>query len=130
MEEQVPEKFKTVGILYIVSGAINVLFAAGAGSFLLGFVGGICTGIVTLGMCPIGSLCGFFPLLLIPLGIVEAVSGILVLTNPQSVKGFIRYLPYAQIPSFALGGLVAAVIGGISLSMMGDQEVLAYLEGP
>lgn len=130
MEEQVPEKFKTVGIMYIVSGVINVLFAAGLGALVLGTVGGLCTGIVTLGMCPVGSLCGTFPLLLVPLGIVEVITGILVLTNPQLVKGFIRYLPYAQIPSFILGGLVAAVIGGISLSMMGDQEVLAYIEGP
>jgi hypothetical protein len=129
MSEGVPEKYKTVGTVYLVAGLLNVLGGWWCASAMIGSVGTFCTGVITLGLCPIGGLCGIAGWLLFPLGIAEIAVGAMIMTSedPSGTTKFAKLLPMIEIPSLLIGGIASAVAGGVVLSMLGDDEVAAYI---
>lgn len=125
-----PAKLKTVAVVQIVSGALNVFFLGWFTSMMLGGVAGALTAVVTLGICPIGVLCGLPPWLLIPLGILELVAGIMGLASPsQGSAKLAKIVSYVEVGSILLGGLLSCVAGVVNAMMVRDPEVQGYLEG-
>jgi hypothetical protein len=127
--QQVPQKFQTIAVLQIVSGVCNVFFGWWLGWAVWTLAGTVCVGIMTLGMCPFGAICGFCSWLIIPLGLVEVTVGILMLASPQAVRGFTTWLPLLQLPALLLGDFISPTIGLVSLFLCRDPEVVGYIEG-
>jgi hypothetical protein len=133
--DEVPQKFKTIGIVQLVAGLVNVFMGWGIAWFgwsMVGMLAGTVCSAVTLFMCPLTYLlymCGFLGFLVIPIGIAEAVVGLVALTNPAAVKGAIPYLAMAQIPCILLGDIVSPIAGIVSYMMAKDPEVAGYIQG-
>lgn len=125
----VPQKFQTLAILQIVGGICNIVFGWWFGSMLWMFGGTFCSAILTLGLCPIGGMCGFVSFLIVPLGFVELLVGILMLASPQSVRGFVSWMPFLQLPAFLLGDFVSPILAIVGLVLTRDAEVAGYIEG-
>ena len=125
---EVPQKFQTLAILQIAAGAFNFVIGWWISSMLLVFGGTFCSGIATCGVCPIGGLCGFASFLIVPLGIVEILVGVLMLASPQSVRGFVPWLPFLQIPALFLGDFVSPILGIVGFVLTRDPEVAGYIE--
>lgn len=127
-DQKLPDKLQTAAILQIVSGVLNVFFMAGVSYMVLGVGGGLITAICTLGMCPIGVFCGFVAFLLVPVGIFEILSGVLILTHNPSALQIQRYVSIAQKVSVLFGGIGSIIMSFVVDGMINDPEVLAYLE--
>ena len=84
---QKPGQLTTVGILQIISGFINICGMSAVSYFGITAICGGATALITLGTCPIGALCGYAACILIPIGILEVISGILVLAGNPSNAG-------------------------------------------
>lgn len=127
--QELPEKLKTTAILQVVSGALNLMIMWWVVSMTAGLVGGVCTGIITLGACPIGVVCGLPGYLLIPIGIFELVAGIMGLTNAGSAGKVMRVAAWVELASLLVGGLLSAAAGVFGLLQFKEPEVVGYLEG-
>jgi hypothetical protein len=125
--QQVPQKFQTIAALQMVAGICNVFFGWYLGWALWSVAGAVCTGILTLGICPFGLLCGFCSWLIIPIGLIEVTVGILMLASPQAVRGFIPWLPLLQFPALLLGDFISPIIGSVSLFLCRDPDVTGYI---
>jgi hypothetical protein len=82
---EVPQKFQTMAILQIVAGVCNVFFGWWIGMVMWSTAGTFCTALMTLGLCPFGMFCGMLSLAIVPIGMIELLVGILMLTSPQTV---------------------------------------------
>jgi hypothetical protein len=49
--------------------------------------------------------------------------------NPKEAAPYMKYVSYLEMGSILLGGIPAAIIGFVVTSMLGNDEVVAYLEG-
>jgi hypothetical protein len=107
----------------------NLMVGWGIANMLTAIAGGCVTGILTCGLFPIGVLCGFAGFLVLPIGMIELLVGILAMAQPATVKGFIKYMPFIQIPSLLLGGVISPLAGGVALMLLRDPDVTAYIEG-
>lgn len=126
---EVPQKFQTLGILQLVAGICNVFFGWWFGMTILTFGGTFCSAIMTLGICPIGGMCGFASLLIVPVGFVEILVGILMLANPQMVRGLVGWMPFMQLPALLLGDFISPILGIVGFVLTRDPEVVGYIEG-
>jgi len=125
--EETPQQIKTVGIVYLVAGIINLTFMWWVSSTVIS-TAGACIATLTMGLCPAFCL-GIVPFLLIPLGLIEVVFGALTLGNPDAVKSFIKFVPFLEIASLLAGGLSSPIAGVVALVMLKNDEAVAYLEG-
>ncbi len=125
MEEDIPQPLKTAAILQIVSGLVNWFVMAGLSWCMVGTVCGMLTIIVG----GFGGICGLVGLLLIPIGWVEIGAGVYGLMNPKEGAKIMKYVTYLEMGSVLLGGIPAAIIGFVVTGMLGNDEVVAYLEG-
>ena len=116
-----------IGVVQLVSGALNVVLMWWFMGTVAGTVGGMCTALATLGVFPIGVLCGFVALVLLPIGIAEIASGIVVLAAPASSRTFATVMAVIEIVSLLFGGLISAVAGIVALILLRDEEVKQYL---
>jgi hypothetical protein len=113
----VPSKVQTIGILHVVSGVMNMLVAMGW--LFYGLVFGLATfGIGLVACCP--------AFLLLPLGIVELVSGIRHLSSNHRGLGAPRLTAVAQICSLMACSVLSAVFGVLTLVFLSDPEVDEY----
>jgi len=127
-DQKLPDKLNTAAIIQIVSGVINIFFMAGVSYFVIAMGGGIITAICTLGMCPAGVMCGFAGFLLVPIGIFEILSGVMIMTsNPNALK-IQRYVSIVQKVSILFGGLGSLIASFVVDGMVNDPESLAFLE--
>ena len=127
-DTNLPKQLNNAALIQIGSGVLNVFFLAGLMSFVLSFGGGLITGVCTLGMCPIGGLCGFASLLLIPVGIGEILSGVLIMTkNPAALKVH-AYVSIVQKVAILFGGLGSIIAAFMVDGMVNDPESRAFLE--
>lgn len=136
---QPPAKLKQIAILQLISGTINVCVMAVVVSTILGASSGLAGTICGMGLAlvgcpagclgPLGSACGFWGLLLLPIGIGEIVSGITALVHPQGAANLLRLATLAELSSLLFGGVVSAVVGLVGLRLLADDDVAAYLEG-
>lgn len=122
MHEVVPPQIKTAAVAQVVSGGLSILMAW-LGSCM---VGSFC-GIATLGFG--GQFCGLLPFLLIPIGIMEVGVGIFGLMNPREAASAMRIVSFVEMGSILVGGLTSAIVGGVVYRMLGQDEVVGYLEG-
>ena len=127
-DKKLPDKLNTAAIIQIVSGVVNVFFMAGVSYMVLGMGGGIITAICTLGMCPIGVLCGFVAFLLVPVGIFEILSGVMIMTQNPNALQIQRYVSIVQKVSVLFGGVGSIIASFIVDGMVNDPESLAFLE--
>lgn len=124
----VPDKFKTIGMLQLVAGAVNVFMGWGLAMTMWSIFGTTFSVFCTMGLCPT-YLCGFVAVLILPLGIIEGIVGLMTITQPESVKAVYKFLPYAQLPALLLGDIVSPIVGIVSLMNLRDPDVRAYIEG-
>ncbi len=115
-----PDNIKSAAILQLVSGVLNVFFT----SVTIAIGSTVCA-VPTMGL---SGFCGFLTCFLVPLGFVEIVVGAMALQNPKNA-GMLRNVAYLEMFSFFFGGFIAAICGGMVLSMTNDADVKAYLEG-
>jgi len=88
----------------------------------------LCTGLLTLGLFPIGVLCGVLCAILIPVGILEIVSGIFILAAPQKCRTLAMVTGIIELVSLIFGGLLSAIAGLVTIILMKDENVKGYLD--
>lgn len=124
----VPDKYKTLGLLQLVAGAVNVFMGWGLAMTMWSLFGTTFSLLCTMGLCPT-YLCGFVAVLILPVGIVEVIVGLMTMNQPESVRGVYKFLPYLQLPMILLGDIVSPIVGIVSLMNLRDPDVKAYIEG-
>lgn len=118
-----PSRLTGAAIAQLVSGVVNLFgMWALASMFYMTVCGGI-TALITAGACPFGTVCGFAPWLLIPLGLLEIIAGILGLASPRSAVTLIKVTAVLEIVAIAAGGLGSLVAGIIAIVLASGQEV-------
>ena len=133
---EVPEKVRTLAIVQLVTGIIDVFFGWALATCLWYIGATACTavtGICTAGMCPIGIVAylgTFAAFLILPIGLLEIVAGILGLTNPKQIPILPKIASVAGLVGLLFGGLTSAVGGGVAMYLLLDPEVKGFLEGP
>ena len=124
-----PSQFKTIGVINLIGGVLNGTL----GFFIAGMIWGIAgTGLGTVFLmcgCPIGFALWLVPFVMPLVGLLEILVGVLILAAPGAVKGIMRFVPFLQFPSILIGDFISPIIGGISLFMLSDAEVKAYIQG-
>lgn len=127
--QEPPSQFKTVGVVQLIGGVLN----ATLGFFISGLLwgsGGLVLGTITsMCMCPIGFALWLVPFVMPLIGLLEVVVGVIILAAPGAMKGMMRFIPFLQFPSILIGDFISPIIGGISIFMLSDAEVKAYIEG-
>ena len=116
----------------LIAGVLNLSVGLGIAFTIwsvIGTVGGTCLLMITLGLCPIGYLVMFIPALLVPVAFVELIVGIIGLVSPEAIKGFMRFVPILQFPCILLGDVISPIVAGVSLMMLSDPQVKAYIQG-
>ena len=117
-----PAQIKQTAILQLISGILTMTIMMCVSWTTLSTVSAVCT----LGLLPI---CGIVSFLLVPIGIFEIVCGILGLTNPKTAAPVMKICSYVEMASILFGGVSTAIAGGVAMSLLGNTEVTAYLEG-
>jgi len=123
-----PGALTAVGIVQLVSGGLNVAMMWWLAGTAAGTVGGMCTGLLTLGVFPIGVVCGVICFVLIPVGILEIVSGIFVLAAPERCRTLATVTGIIELVSLVCGGLLSAIAGLVTIILLRDQTVSGYLD--
>lgn len=124
---QKPSQLTVVGVIQIFSGLFNICGMSAISYLGFTTVCGGLTALVSLGTCPIGALCGYAACFLIPIGIVEVVSGILTLVGAPSNAAFARYVAWGEIASLFVGGGLSFIAGCIGVMLTGNDEVKAWI---
>ena len=122
-----PAQIRTAATLEVVSGGVNLLLTWWLASTAMSCGFGTITSVFTLGMCPFGLFAGFLSWLLIPLGLLEILAGVLVLTDSRNARIFLPWLPFLQVASLLVGGLSSAIFGLATWIILRDPEALAFM---
>lgn len=125
-DKKLPDQLNTAAIIQIVSGVLNIFFMGAAVYFGVAVAGSL-VWMCTMGLCPV-FLCGVVGFLLIPVGILEVLSGVLILTNNPSALKVQRIVSIIQKVSILVGGIGSIIASFVVDGMINDPEVLAYLE--
>lgn len=107
-----PSNVNAIGIMCIVSGALNLI-----GGIVVAF---------TFGISLIGIVCVPFALLPSVLGIFEILYGLKLLQNPPQPVKPSKAIAIFQIVTFLYLNVVSGVVGILSLTMYTDPEVEKY----
>lgn len=121
--DPVPQPLRIAAALQILSGALSLLVSWWVSSCVIGTA---CTA-ATLMMG--GQFCGLAPLLLIPLGLIEIGVGVFALLDPIGAAKVQRAVAVLEILAIVLGGVTAAVCGGVTLLLLRREDSVAFLEG-
>ena len=125
-----PQQLKAIGIIHIVSGIIQfpmAMMLTFCGSYFFACVCGIITApIGGCGACM--GLAGFVCLLLVPIGVLEIVTGVLVLVAEPPSRLLIRVTAAVEILGVLFGGLIGAIVGIVVLSMLARPEISEYMD--
>jgi hypothetical protein len=111
-----PSNVTALGVLNIVSGALNVLGSAGL------------TISVVLGTFGLGLFCA--PLTVLPgvLGVFEILYGIKLMANPPQPVKPSQAIAICQLITFLYLNVVSGVVGILALVFYSDPQVKAYFE--
>ncbi len=109
-----PSNVKAIGIMTIVSGAVNIV-----ASLSLSF-----TVVLTL----VGVVC--LPVTLLPavLGIFEILYGIKLLANPPRPVQPSKTIAILEVVTFLFLNVISGVVGILALVFYSDPETKAYFE--
>ena len=138
MQSLPPTKLKQIAGLQLASGFVNVLVMSVVASMVTGTVSGLvgwtCGVPAALLGCPAGCLglagpaCGAWGLVLLPIGILEIVSGGWALWRPEQAGSLVRFTALAELVSPVFGGLPSLIAGIWVTRLLRDDQVLAYLD--
>jgi hypothetical protein len=111
-----PQKVQTIGILMLVSGALNVM----AG---LGIVIGFALSIVLLCCIPVAAL----PL---ALGVFEVVYGLRLVGSGQEPvrRDTLQTVAILEVASILGSNIISFIAGIINLVLLSDSEVTGYFQ--
>jgi hypothetical protein len=111
-----PQKVETIGILMLVSGALNVM----AG---LGIVIGFALSIVLLCCIPVAAL----PL---ALGVFEVVYGLRLVGSGQEPvrRDTLQTVAILEVASILGSNIISFIAGIINLVLLSDSEVTGYFQ--
>lgn len=118
MDEQ---QVRNVGIAQIISGLINLIIMSIAwfifGTTVGGTVSAVFCAVISLGACPvpIGALCGFVGILPLVLGILEIISGALIVSDSERYRSFGRAIAIIEVLSILYGGVCSVLVGAFVL---------------
>ncbi len=112
---------RNVGIAQIISGLINLIIMSLGWALLGTTIGGTVSAafcaVITLGMCPlpVGALCGFVGVLPLILGILEIISGALIVSDADRYRSFSRAIAILEVLSVLYGGICSVLVGAFVL---------------
>lgn len=111
-----PQKVQVIGILTVISGAINI-------SLGLGLILGLALSVILLCCAPVGVL----PL---ALGVYEVIYGIRLIGFGQEPvsRQTMQTIAVLEIITFMAGNLPSAVIGIVDLVLLSDSEVMNHFQ--
>jgi len=111
-----PPKLQTIGILMLISGAINI-------SMGLGVVVGFALSVVLLCCIPLAAL----PL---ALGVFEVIYGIRLIGSGQEPveRNTLQTIAILEIITIVSSNVVSFLVGIINLVLLSDTEVAGYLK--
>jgi len=112
-----PQKVQIIGILTVISGALNI-------SLGLGLMVGLAFSVILLCCAPIGAL----PL---ALGVYEVIYGIRLIGSGQEPvsRQTMQTIAVLEIITIVVSNLPSAVIGIVDLILLSDPEVVRSLPG-
>ena len=118
------EKILAVGLTQIVSGMLSLSVMALGWFFMGSTVGGFCSmfacAIVSLGMCPlpVGIVCGLVGVLPLILGLMEIISGAVLLGLQEQAKKFALVVGVLEILSIIYGGVLSLIAGIVVVTVL------------
>jgi len=115
--EKPPQKVSTIGIMHLVGGVLNIIMA------LIWGVYGLLTGLMTFG---IGLLFCCPAFLLLPVGIVELISGAKHMSKDHTGLKPPKMVGFAEIASILGCNVLPCIFGILTLVFLNDDEVEAY----
>ncbi len=125
---QKPGKVTAVAVLQIVSGLLQFpvsCLAATSLSVLYGFMCGLLT-VWAGGIGACAAIVGYLSFLLIPIGVLEVVSGICLLAGVRS-SVLVKVTSIFEILGLFLGGLPGVLVGIVNLVLVSDADVKDWL---
>jgi hypothetical protein len=110
-----PQKVQFIGILMLISGAVNI-------SIGLGFALGMALSVILLCCAPLGAL----PL---ALGVFEVVYGIRLIGTGQEpvTRQTLQTIAILELLTILASNLVSFIIGIVNLVLLDDAEVTGYI---
>lgn len=120
---QRPGKLTAIAILQIVSGMCQFPISCLATASLVTLYTVVCGLLTSLigGVGACAGLFGYLSFLLVPIGLLEIISGILLLANVR-VPILVKITAAAEIFGLFLGGIPGAVVGVITLFLGSDPD--------
>jgi hypothetical protein len=109
-----PAKVQTIGILMLISGAVNICIG-------LGIVAGFLLSIVLICCIPVAAL----PL---ALGIFEVIYGLRLIGSGQEPvqRDTLQTVAILEIASILCSNMIAFLVGIVNLLLLNDPEVMGY----
>jgi hypothetical protein len=126
MNDETPQALKNAAIAQLVSGLINFMVMPGIMWFAWSMFAGVCS-VFTFGLGSLFGLCGFVSCLLVPIGMVEMVSGGLTLANPRQGAPIMKIVAMVEMASLLCGGFISCIAGFVVSRMLADEQVQGYL---
>ncbi len=114
--EPKPESVTAIAVMTLISGIINILWAAGL------------TGTVVIGTLGIGLLCAPLTLLPLVLGIFEIVYGVRLLGRPPRPMQPSQAIAILEICCIIFGNVISLAVGILALVFYSQPEVKAYFD--
>ena len=111
-----PEAVTAIAVMTLISGIINILWAAGL------------TGTVVIGTLGIGLLCAPLTLLPLVLGIFEIVYGVRLLGSPTRPIQPAQAIAILEICSVLFGNVISLAVGILTLVFYSQPDVKAYFD--
>ncbi len=110
-----PAKVQTIGILMLISGAVNICIG-------LGIVAGFLLSIVLICCIPVAAL----PL---ALGIFEVIYGLRLIGSGQEPvqRDTLQTVAILEIASILCSNMIAFLAGIVNLLLLNDPEVMGYI---
>lgn len=127
--EDVPQNYKTAGILMLVSGIMNLLAGVGIGVFLAFYITVIA--VSTFGLGIFCYVCCLWPLVPLVFGVFELIVGMNMMNGkPQKNAVLISILGIVVgALNLTMGvGIVPMIMEIVATVMLNDAEVKAWLE--
>lgn len=111
-----PQKLQWIGILMLVSGAINI-------SIGMGFILGMALSIVLICCAPLGAL----PL---ALGVFEVIYGIRLIGESREPvdRQTLQTVAILEVVTLLFSNMISGVVGIANLVLLSDSEVAGYFQ--
>lgn len=127
--EDVPQNYKTAGILMLVAGIMNILASLALGVVLFIYITAIAVGSMGIGI--VCYVCCLWPVVPLAFGIFELITGMNIMNGkPQKNAPLVAILGIVMgALNLAFGvGVIPMIMEIVATVMLNDAEVKAWLE--